>query len=337
MKSFNQVLIIAEIGQAHDGSLGMAHAYIDALAPTGVDAVKFQIHIAEAESSEFEPFRTEFSYEDKTRYDYWERTAFSTEQWDQLKDHCEKVGLEFIGSAFSNAAVNLLEKLGVNKYKVGSGEISNLLLLRRIAETGKDIILSSGMSTFAELDDSIGFLKAYGNPISLLQCTTKYPTSAKDVGLNVIEQMRMRYGLPTGLSDHSGTIYPALAATALGASIIEVHAVFDKRMFGPDTASSLTIDEIRFMVNGVRFIEDALKHEIEKNDTKQFEKLKEIFGKSLAVNKDLKAGTSLTFDDLESKKPFGVGIPARDFSAIIGKKLRVDKKKYEFLKYGNIT
>ena len=116
---------MAEIGQAHEGSLGILHSYIDALSDTGIDAIKFQTHIAEAESSEYEPFRVEFSYEDKTRFDYWKRMEFSLSQWTGIREHCDEVGLEFISSPFSNMAVDWLEEIGVQEYKIGSGEVSN--------------------------------------------------------------------------------------------------------------------------------------------------------------------------------------------------------------------
>ncbi|MEL6945152.1 MAG: N-acetylneuraminate synthase family protein, partial [Bacteroidota bacterium] len=168
--------IIAEIAQAHDGSLGILHSYIDALAETGVDAIKFQTHIAEAESSIHEPFRVNFSYEDKTRYDYWARMGFTLEQWKEIKQHCEEVGLEFMSSPFSQAAVDWLEELGVKRYKIGSGEVTNFLMLEKIARTGKPIILSSGMSSFVELDEAVKFIQTFGNDLTILQCTTSYPT-----------------------------------------------------------------------------------------------------------------------------------------------------------------
>ena len=155
-----KIFIIAEIAQAHNGSLAAAHRYIDALAKTGIDAIKFQTHIAEAESSIYEPFRIKFSNQDKTRFDYWKRMEFSLEQWKDLKQHCDDVGLEFMSSPFSNAAVDLLEQVGVKTYKIGSGEVSNFLLLEKIAQTGKPIILSSGMSSFEELDKTVAFLKS---------------------------------------------------------------------------------------------------------------------------------------------------------------------------------
>jgi len=240
-----KVFIMAELGQAHEGSLGILHSYIDALSTTGIDAIKFQTHIAEAESSEYEPFRVQFSYEDNTRFDYWKRMEFSLEQWQDIKKHCGDVGLEFVSSPFSNIAVDWLEEIGIQKYKIGSGEVTNFLMLEKIAKTGKDIILSSGMSNFSELDETIKFLKKFDNKVSILQCTTMYPSNAENIGLNVIGELKDRYNLLVGFSDHSGTIYPSLAASTLGAEIIEFHAVFDKDMFGPDSKSSLTIKEIK--------------------------------------------------------------------------------------------
>lgn len=330
------VTIIAEIGQAHEGSLGILHSYIDALAGTGVDAIKFQTHIAEAESSEHEPFRVKFSYEDATRYDYWKRMEFTLEQWKGIKKHCDDVGLEFISSPFSNMAVDWLEQVGVEKYKIGSGEVSNYLMLEKIAKTGKDIILSSGMSSFAELDDTINFLKPFGNKLSVLQCTTKYPTRAEDIGLNVISELKDRYGLPVGLSDHSSTIYPSLAAVSLGAEILEFHVIFDKKMFGPDSKSSLTIDEVKQLVEGVRIIEKSIENKIDKTDNSKFKELKNIFEKSLAVNKDMKAGDVINFDDLEAKKPSGYGISAKEYKKVLGKKINKDMKKWDFLKEEDI-
>ena len=328
----NKVFIIAEIGQAHEGSLGILHSYIDALAKTGVDAIKFQTHIAEAESSEYEPFRVNFSYEDKTRYDYWKRMEFSLEQWQGIKQHCDDVNIEFISSPFSNMAVDWLEKIGVSKYKIGSGEVSNFLMLEKIAKTGKEIILSSGMSSFSELDDSISFLNQFTNKVSLLQCTTKYPTKAEDIGLNVIKELKSRYkNLSIGFSDHSGKLYASLSAVSVGAEILEFHAIFDKDMFGPDSKSSLTIQEIKKLVEGVRFIEKSLEYKIDKSDNSSYVELKNIFEKSLALNKDKKLGDTITFDDLEAKKPYGYGVSAKHYRELIGKRLTKNLYKWDFI------
>ena len=233
--------IIAEIGQSHEGSLGIAHSYIDALAQTGVNAIKFQTHIAEAESSMHEPFRVKFSYEDETRFDYWKRMEFNKEQWIGLKKHCEDKNMEFLSSPFSIKAAKMLNDIGVKRFKIGSGEVNNLLLLDVISSFKKPILLSSGMSNYTELDISTSFLGNKGIDYSLFQCTTSYPCKAGEWGLNLIPKLRKRYNVPIGFSDHSGDIFACLAAVSKGAKLIEFHTVFDKKMFGPDSLSSLSI------------------------------------------------------------------------------------------------
>ncbi len=324
--------LIAEIAQAHDGSLGLAHSYIDALKTTGVDAIKFQVHIAEAESSMHEPFRIKFSYEDQTRFDYWKRMEFTESQWEGLKQHCEEVGLEFMASPFSLAAVELLERLKVKRYKIGSGEVSNLLMLEKIAKTGKPILLSSGMSSWKELGETILFLKPFGNELTLLQCTTAYPAQPEQWGLQLMAEMKEKFGLPVGYSDHSSTIYAGLAAAALGAEVLEFHAIFDKQSFGPDALSSLTIQEIARLAEGVHQINTSLETTPDKNETAHFSALKVMFGKSLAVNRNLMKGHILSAADLESKKPGDQGIPADAYRDIIGRQLKRDLQQWEFIR-----
>ncbi len=337
MPNQQSVFLITEIGQAHDGSLGILHSYIDALAETGIDAIKFQTHIAEAESSSAEPFRVNFSFEDATRYDYWQRMSFTKEQWIGIKEHCEEVGLEFMSSPFSQAAVDLLEEIGVTRYKIGSGEVNNFLMLEKIAKTGKPIILSSGMSSFTEIEEAVDFLTPFGNDLTILQCTTSYPTPPERVGLNVIGELKQRFPtLKIGLSEHTAKIYTGIAAVALGAEVLEFHAVFDRRMFGPDAKSSLEIDEIKQLAEGVRFIEKSLQNPIDKSDNSEYTGLKKIFEKTLAVNKDLPEGHILTFNDLEAKKPAKMGIAAAEFRNVIGKKLKEGKNKWDFLKSSDI-
>jgi N,N'-diacetyllegionaminate synthase len=327
----DNVFIISEIAQAHDGSLGMAHSYIDALAQSGVDAIKFQTHIAEAESSDFEEFRVPFSYQDRSRFDYWKRMEFTAQQWAGLKEHCDQKGVEFMSSPFSVAAVEMLEKIGVKRYKIGSGELSNYLMLHHVAQTGKPIILSSGMSDWTELDRTISFLKPYGNELTLLQCTTAYPTLPNQWGLSVIKEMRDRYQVSVGFSDHSGDIVASTAAAALGAQVIEFHVVFDRQMFGPDSRASITIDETTRLVKGIKQIREALKSSALKDNHQGFSDLKTMFGKSLAVNKNLPGGHILALSDLESKKPAGKGISADQFLRVVGTALVNEKKQWEFL------
>ncbi len=324
--------IIAEVGQAHEGSLGLALSYIDALAETGVDAVKFQVHIADAESSEYEPFRVKFSEQDKTRFDYWKRMEFSLDQWKLLKQRCDEKEVEFLASPFSNAAVDLLEGVGVKRYKIGSGEVNNFLLLEKIVQTGNPMIISSGMSSLEDLDKTVEFLKDREVEFSILQCTTAYPTKPEDYGLNVIKQLKDRYKVPVGYSDHSARPETCIAASTLGAEILEFHAVFDRRSFGPDATSSLEIDEIKNLVQSVKNIETSLRQPVDKANNSRFSDLKNIFEKSLAINKNLPAGHKLTFEDLEAKKPKGYGVEASKFEEVLGRELKRDIKQWEFLK-----
>lgn len=333
----NEVFIIAEIGQAHNGSIDMAHSYIDALSNTGVNAIKFQTHIAEAESSIHEPFRINFTKQYATRYEYWKEMEFTKEQWIELKEHCDAVGIEFMSSPFSNAAVDLLEEVGVKRYKIGSGEVMNLLLLEKIAETKKPVIVSSGMSSLQELDETVAFLKSKEMDFSMLQCTTAYPTAPEQYGLNMISVLKERYGVKVGYSDHSSKIETGIAAVALGAEILEFHVVFDKKMFGPDSGSSLTISEIKELVSAIRNITLAKNNPIDKKTSSQFDDVKMIFEKSLAVNKSLPKGHVITFSDLEAKKPKGYGIASNEFQSIIGKTLNKDLTKWDFINHKDIT
>lgn len=328
--------LIAEIAQAHDGSIGIAHSYIDALANTGVHAVKFQVHIAAAESSVHEPFRVAFSKQDASRYDYWKRMEFSLSQWKELKQHTEEKGMEFLATPFSVAAVELLASLQVSRFKIGSGDINNLLLLELIAQTQKPILLSSGMSSWQEIDTAVSFLQERNADVSLLQCTTAYPTPAALWGLSYIQEMKNRYQIPVGYSDHSGTPAACIAAVALGADLLEFHAVFDKRMFGPDANSSLTIDEIAWLAKSAQQVKEGLQTSTLKEDASSFEEVKKMFGRSLAINKTLEKGSLLSINDLETKKPAGMGVAANQYQNIVGKKLLQNKYAGDFLQLDDV-
>lgn len=331
-----RAFIIAEIAQAHDGSLGILQSIVDAVAATGVDAIKFQVHLADAESSKFEPFRVSFSSVDATRYDYWKRMELPLEEWCRLKERCDSLGVEFLATPFSNAAVDLLEKIGVQRYKIGSGDIVNTLLLERIVRTGKEVILSTGLVTLEELDVALAFLQARGIEHAVLQCTTRYPTAPSDVGLGWLARFRERYRCPVGLSDHSGTIYAGLGAVALGAVVVEAHVTFDRRMFGPDAKASLTVDEFSQMVRGIRFLEQARASGPDKSLSDSKLELRRMFGKSLAVNRDLPAGHVLVFEDLEGKKPSDSGISVCQLDQVLGRTLINAKHRWDFLEQVDI-
>jgi N,N'-diacetyllegionaminate synthase len=320
--SYDRCLVVAEVAQAHDGSLGMAHAYIDAVAEAGADAVKFQTHIADAESTPDEPWRVKFSPQDASRYDYWKRMEFTEPQWAGLRQHAEERGLHFLSSAFSLEAVDLLTRVGVAAWKVASGEICNTPLLERMAESGRPFLLSTGMSDLEEIDAVIAWLKSRGAPVTVMQCTSAYPCPPEKVGLNLLPLFRRRYGMPVGLSDHSGTIYPGLAAAALGVEVLEVHVTFSREMFGPDVPASLTTGELRQLVEGVRFIEKMHAHPLDKAmiSPEQAE-LRRLFTKSIVARVDLPPGTLLRSEHLAYKKPGG-GIPSSRMQDLLDRRLR---------------
>ena len=315
-------LIVAEVAQAHDGSLGMAHAFIDAVADAGADAVKFQTHIAAAESTPSEPWRVQFSQQDATRYDYWKRMEFTEDQWQGLAQHAQKRGLIFLSSPFSLEAVELLIRVGVPAWKIASGEVTNTPMFERITQTGLPILLSTGMSPLSEIDAAVNQVQARELPLVVLQCTSAYPCPPEKVGLNLIPFFRERYGCLVGLSDHSGTIYAGLAAAMLGIELLEVHVTLSREMFGPDVPASVTTAELRQLVDGVRFIERMRSNPVDKDAVAaDMRPLRDLFTKSVVARVDLPAGTVISPEHLTVKKP-GTGIPASRLPDLVGRRLR---------------
>ncbi|HET7410348.1 MAG TPA: N-acetylneuraminate synthase family protein [Paracoccaceae bacterium] len=314
--------VIAEIAQAHDGSLGTAHAMIDAAAEAGVDAVKFQTHIADAESSPAEPWRKRFSPQDETRLDYWRRMEFTEPQWVALRDHAAERGLMFLSSPFSMEAVELLKRVGVAAWKVASGEITNAPMIEAMAATGLPVIVSTGMSDFAEVRDVVSRVKARGVPVAVLQCATSYPTAPEQAGLNMLDEFRRELGVAVGLSDHSATVFPGVVAAYLGAQVIEVHLTLTRRAFGPDVIASLTVEEMAELVRGVRYAEAMRRNPVAKDSIGEgAREMRAIFMKSVVPLRDMAAGEVLAAADLGVRKP-GTGIPAGRLDEIVGRRLQ---------------
>jgi N,N'-diacetyllegionaminate synthase len=325
--------LAAEVGLAHEGSLGLAHKFIDAVATTGADAVKFQTHIAEAESSPEEKFRVSFSYEDATRFDYWKRTAFTVEQWAGLKKHAEEKGLVFLSSPFSLEAVELLETIGIAAWKIASGELGSRRMLEQIAATGKPIIASTGMSSWDEVNELHTTLARIAPARhTILQCTTEYPTPSTHVGMNIFDDYRSRLQCPVGISDHSGTIWPAIIAASRGARFIEVHVTLSPHMFGPDIASSLTVEKLTELSQGLDFVHGMLQNPIDKDAlATQKAPLKKLFGKSALALEPLRAGEIVHDRVIAFRKP-GIGLSEAEFDALTGRKLTKNISSGTFLK-----
>lgn len=301
----------------HDGSVEHACRMIDVAAECGAGVVKFQTHIAAAETTRGAPPPPYFTAE--PRFEYFQRTAFSEEQWAALKGYCEARGPEFLSSPFSIEAVELLERIGVGRYKVPSGEVTNLPLLEAVAKTGKPVLLSSGMSSWAELDRAVEAVTRHHDRLTVLQCTSEYPCPDEHVGLNVMLEMRERYRLPVGLSDHTMTNYAAYAAVGLGASVIEKHFTLSRQLYGSDARHSLEPAEFAELVKGIRAIETMLAHPVDKDDLDRFKVMKATFEKSLVALEDIPAGATITREMIGIKKP-GTGIPAARSGEVIGRR-----------------
>jgi N-acetylneuraminate synthase len=326
------IRIIAEIGSVHDGSFGNALRLIDAAAQAGADAVKFQTHIAEAESLPDAPAPGYFS--DEPRIAYFRRTGFSAEQWKKLARHAEEAKVTFLSSPFSLEAVDLLEDVGVKAYKVPSGEVTNVPLLERIARTKKPVLLSSGMSNWVELDRAVAVLKP-ACALTVLQCSTAYPCPPEQVGLNVIAEMRSRYSVPVGLSDHTAGFAAAVAAAALGATVIEKHFAFSRLMYGSDAKHSMEPGDFRALCQALHEVWRMNSSPVDKDDVAPYADMKRIFQKSVVTARALKAGTRLSADMLSFKKP-GDGIPAAQCRSLLGRTLRHDLPKDHKLAAGDL-
>lgn len=317
-----RAVVIAEVAQAHDGSLGMAHAFIDAAARAGADAIKFQTHIAAAESTPAEPWRVKFSQQDETRYDYWRRMEFSETQWAGLAEHARRERLGFISSPFSDRAVDLLERVGLDAWKIASGEVSHTGLLDRVCRSGRPVLISTGMSSLAEIDATVARVRPFEVPFAVLQCTSLYPCPPEKVGLNLLAELRRRYRAPVGLSDHSGTIYPGLAAAWEGADVVEVHLTLSRDMFGPDVPVSLTTEELTTLVGGIRVMERMRANPVDKDAVADdLHPMRRLFTHSVVVTADVGAGTILSAGLLAAKKP-GTGIPSDRLPSLIGRRVR---------------
>jgi len=226
---------------------------------------------------------------------------------------------------------------GTPAWKVASGEVTNLPLLKHMADTGLPILVSSGMSTWDELNNTIDYLDRLNSDYGIFQCTTSYPCPPEKWGLNIITEMLETFNCPIGLSDHSGTIFPSLAAKQLGASMIECHVVFDREQFGPDSKASLTFEDFSLLVNGVRALEIAENFPVDKDEfAKTASNNRKLFSKSLYAAHDLIEGSELSANDIQILKPL-IGIPANQYDEIIGKKLKHDISQGEPISFDAIV
>lgn len=315
------VFIIAEAGVNHEGDPALAHRLIDAAAETGADAVKFQTFDPDALAAAGAP---KASYQETTgdagddQRAMLARLALPADAWAGLRDHAQDRGLVFLSTPFDDGSAELLDGLDVPAFKVGSGELTNLPFLARLARRGRPLLISTGMADMAEVATAVDAVMAAGGPsLALFHCVSSYPARPEDANLRAIETLRRAFGVPTGWSDHTPGTELALAAAAAGASLVEKHLTLDRAMPGPDQRTSLEPDEFARMVAGIRAVTDALGTG-DKVPVEAERAIAAVARRSLHWVRDLPARTTITDEDLTSLRP-GTGLPPGRGVDVIGR------------------
>lgn len=329
-----ETILIAEIGQAHEGSLGLLHSMIIASAKAGANAIKFQIHVAKHESTYDEPFRVKGSGQDASRYEYWKRMEFSELQWKECADLAHHHGCKVIISPFSLEAFSMAERIGCDIIKIGSGEVHNINLINQAFETKLPLIISTGLISNSKLDELVKRSKLLSNKAIFLHCVSEYPTTPNRSNLQAIDYYHERYGIIFGLSDHSGTIYPSLYAISNNLPYVEVHVSFSREMYGFDSSSSITFGELKQLSDYKDFIRKALMP-IDEINKEYKSKMEKIFSRSIALKHEHPKDYVIKSTDICLKKPGGFISPDK-VDQVIGKSLTKDYDKMYVLRWSDL-
>ena len=324
----NKVFIVAEIGMTHDGSIGLASKLTESAINSGANVIKYQWHIAEEETTIDAPSPPYFTQE--SRFEYFKRTEFSIEQFKYLANQCLKASVIPCVSVFSIESLKRALQSGFKIIKIPSGEVTNTPLLREIAKTNLPIIISSGMSNWKELDNALKVFEKNTN-LCVLQCTSMYPTPPEKVGLNILSELKKRYKIPFGLSDHTLSGATAVSAVTLGAKVIEKHFTISKKLYGPDARFSLEPEEFKKLVEDINYVKKALCNNVDKDNLKEYIDMKLIFQKSIFSKNIIKKGEKFKISNLSFKKP-GSGIPASEIDNILDKVSTKDIEKDQMIK-----
>nr|WP_027624881.1 N-acetylneuraminate synthase [Clostridium lundense] len=333
----NKAFIIAEAGVNHNGDINIAKQLVDKAVEAGVDAIKFQTFKTESLVVKNAP-KAEYQKETTgsgNQYDMLKKLELSYEKHIILKKYCEEKGLMFISTPFDFESVDLLEKLDIPLYKISSGDLTNIPLLKYISKLNKPIILSTGMGNLGEVEIAVNVIKESGNEnITLLHCTSNYPTDYEDVNLNAMITLKNAFKLPIGYSDHTVGIEIPIAAVTMGAKVIEKHFTLDKKMEGPDHRASLDPQELKHMVAGIRNIEKAFGDGIKKCNSNE-KNTRKVARKSIVASKFIKLGDELSYNNITFKRP-GVGLSPIYVDEIIGKKALNNIEEDSFITLNNV-
>lgn len=317
----DKVLIIAEAGVNHNGSLEMAKKMVDTAKACGVDIVKFQtakLDSLVSKSAHMADYQKKNTGVEESQKDMLKKLLLDFDEFDELASYCNAVGIRFLSTPFDIESVKFLNDFQ-DIWKVPSGEITNYPYLVEIGKTKKKVILSTGMADMDEIRAAINVLKEHGTEdITILHCTTEYPAPIRDVNLNVMNSMREAFGFSVGYSDHTQGIEVALAAVALGATVIEKHFTLDRNLPGPDHKASLEPDELMAMVNSIRKVELSLGSS-EKRPSEVEMKNRLVARKSIVAKTPIKAGDFLTENNITTKRP-GLGVNPMRWNEVLGTK-----------------
>jgi N-acetylneuraminate synthase len=334
-----RVYIIAEAGVNHNGSVDLALQLVEAAKDCGADAVKFQTFRADriaSRSAAKAQYQERQTGNAESHFEMLQRLELNAEAHRRLIDRCRQIDIEFLSSPFDEESVDLLDALGVSQFKVPSGEVTNLPLLRHIASKGRPVILSTGMSTLGEVEEAVLALQAKGTaPITLLHCVTQYPAPYSEINLRAMQTLRAAFGLPVGYSDHTEGIEIAVAAVAMGAQVIEKHFTIDRSLPGPDHAASLEPAELKRMVTAIRNVESALGNGVKVPAPCEIPNIS-VARKSLIAARNLSAGHRLRAEDITIKRP-GTGISPKFLQVLVGHTLRTDVKEDEVIHWNDLA
>lgn len=315
-----KTLIIAEAGVNHNGCIDLAKSLVDKAVIAKADIIKFQTFTAEnlvTKNAQKAEYQKNNLAGESTQFNMLKNLELSQAEFKELKDYCTEKNIDFLSTAFDIESIDFLESLGMNTWKIPSGEITNLPYLIKIAKLKKKVILSTGMSTMQEIEDAVNIFKKYGtNDITILHCTTQYPTLFEDVNLNAMLSIKEKFGYDVGYSDHTKGIEVPIAAVALGATVIEKHFTLDNNMIGPDHKASLQPDELKKMVESIRNIELSLGDGRKVVANSEKENIS-IARKSIVAKKSIRKGQLLSEENITVKRP-GDGISPMKWFDILG-------------------
>lgn len=326
------VFIIAEAGVNHNGSIDLAKQLVDKAKEAGADCIKFQTFIAQnlvSKDAKKAAYQENDSKEE-TQFDMLSRLELSFDEFKELKTYCDSKDITFLSTGFDKESLAFLNELGMPVWKIPSGEITNYPYLVQVAKYNKPTILSTGMATMTEIQDAVNVLKEnLTNSLTILHCTTEYPTPMGEVNLSALHELRDTFQAEIGYSDHTMGIEIPIASVALGAKVVEKHFTLDRKMEGPDHRASLEPEELKKMVQGIRKVEEALGSGIKAPTVSELRN-KEVARKSVVANKDIKKGAIFTAENLTVKRP-GTGLSPMKWPEIIGTEAKRDYKEDELI------